>query len=148
MRLLGDEAEACPLVDMARGMEDVVGPERHAPVARVTGEAEALLHQPASQTEPARLGLHQQQTELRHFVALADHHYRAQDLPLALGDPAALAPGIEFLEEFGGDLRHQRLEALVPAIFLGIEGAMAVDDPAQIPRPMWPENIGRSGRGP
>src|SRR6478672_7843231 len=46
MRLPGDQLEARLLIDMARRMEHVVGPERHAPVAGMPGEAQAFLHQP------------------------------------------------------------------------------------------------------
>ena len=111
-------------------------------VAGMAGEAQAFLHEPPADAEAAGGGLDQQQAELGDLVALAHHHHRAQDLPLALGDPAALAPGVEVAQEFGRDLRHQRLEAVVPAIFPGIERAMAMDDPAEIAGPMRPQDIG------
>src|SRR5215470_2301521 len=80
MRLLGGELEARLLVDAARGMKDVVGPERHALIAGEAREAQALLHQAPADAEAPRLGLHQQQAQLRDLVALAHNHDRAQDL--------------------------------------------------------------------
>src|SRR5262249_52016285 len=117
MGLLGGEAKSRRFVDAPRGDQDVVGPQAHALVARLLGEAQALLHQAPADPETARSGLDQQQTQLRHLVALAYHEHRAQDLALALGDPAALALRIEALQELGHDLGDQRLESLVPAIF-------------------------------
>jgi len=117
------------------------------PFDGMAGEAQAFLHEPPADAEAAGGGLDEQQAQLGDLVALAHHHHRAQDLPLALGDPATLAPGVEVAQEFGGDLRHQRLEAVVPAIFPGIERAMAMDDPPEIAGPMRPQDIGDSRGG-
>jgi hypothetical protein len=69
------------------------------------------------------------------------------DLAVPFGDPAAFPCGVEGLDEFGDDLRHQRLEPLVPAIVLRIERAVTVDDPAHVARPVRSEPTGR-GVGP
>src|SRR5207344_1867517 len=50
-------------------------------------------------------------------------------------DPAMLAPGIVGCEEFSGDVGDQRLEADVPAEFLGVDRAVARDHPADVAGP-------------
>src|SRR5439155_290127 len=64
-------------------------------------------------------------------------HARADALAAALGDPAALARRIEVLDEPGDDPGHQRLEALVPAVFLGVERAVPLHHPAQVAGTMF-----------
>src|SRR5437016_12913669 len=56
--LLADEAKARFLVDAPRGPQHAVGPERDLPVAGLSCEAHALIHEPSADPEPARLGRH------------------------------------------------------------------------------------------
>jgi hypothetical protein len=40
----------------------------------------------------------------------------------------------------GDDPGDERLERLVPAVLLRVERAVALDDPAEVPRTGWPED--------
>ena len=51
---------------------------------------------------------------------------------VALGDPAGLARRVELFDEARGDVRHQRLEAHVPAVLLRIQRAVARHHPADV----------------
>src|SRR6185295_14821986 len=81
-----------------------------------------------------------QQAELRDLIALVDHEHRADALAVEFGDPAALAPSIEVLDEFGGDLGDERLERDVPAVFARVERAVRRRHPAHVARLMRPQN--------
>ena len=80
--------------------------------------------------------LNEQQAQLGGRAALIHHEDRADALAVALGNPAALALGIELAQEFGDDVGHQRLEQRAPAVLLAVEHAVALDDPAHVARPM------------
>ena len=53
---------------------------------------------------------------------------------------------VEAVDEVGGDARDQRLEAHVPAVFLGIERAVALDDPADVAGARRPQQPGEASR--
>src|SRR5690606_42135276 len=53
-------------------------------------------------------GLDVDQAQLGDLVALAHDEGGADHLAVLLGDPAALAPRVEVVDEVGGDTRHQR----------------------------------------
>src|SRR6202022_3446845 len=112
------------------------------------GKADALGDEPAADPEPPRRGLDIEQTQFGLLVALFDEEYGAGDRTLALGDPAALVPGVEILDERRSDPRDQRLEGLVEAVLLGIEGAVAVDDPTHVARLGRAQNVGRAAALP
>ena len=109
---------------MARGCEHAVGPQRHRPVARLVRKPQRLRHQPRTDAEPARLGLHQQQAQPRHFLGLLHQQDRAHVLPIALGNPAPLAGRIEVLDEVLDDARDVGFEGLVPTVLVGVETSM------------------------
>src|SRR5439155_26087059 len=88
--------------------------------------------QPPADPASARLGLDDQQAQLCGRSRLLDDEHRADALATAFCDPAALARRIEVLDEPGDDPGHQRLEALVPAVFLGVERAVPLHHPAQV----------------
>src|SRR5215208_1171835 len=134
VRLGAHQAEAGLLVDVAGGGEDAVGPEGDPPVAGGAGEGDALVHQAAAEPQAARRRLHEQEAQLRHLVGLPDEKDRADDLAAPLGDPAALAGRVQLLDELGDDGGDQRLEALVPAVLLPVEDAVAVDHPPDVAR--------------
>jgi hypothetical protein len=50
----------------------------------------------------------------------------------SLGDPAAFFRRIVIVYEIRDDLCDQSFEALIPAVLLGVEDTMAVDDPAHV----------------
>src|SRR5215468_1938716 len=142
VRLAGDELEAGALVDAARSDQYAGGPQRHLVVAGVAGKAYGLVDQPRADANPARLALHQQQPQPCHLVAVLDDEHRADVFAVALGDPAALALGIEIAHEGGDDLGGERLEAVVPAIFAAVDQAVLGDDPAHVAGARRPQNIG------
>ena len=82
--------------------------------------------------EAARRRLDEQQAKLRDRLRFGNDEDRADDLSVALGDPAALALRIEVVDEVGDDARDEGLEAFVPAVLLGVEHAVAMDDPAHV----------------
>src|SRR5262249_34573678 len=126
VRLRLDEAVAGGLVDTPRARQDAVGPQHDAGVAGGAREQTALLDQAGADAEAARGGLHVEQAQLgRRLVRPAHQEYGADHGALALGDPAALAFAVEALEEGAGDVGDKALEALVPAVLLGVERAMA-----------------------
>src|SRR5215204_987069 len=108
-------------IDLARRVQDVVRPERQLGIAGLPREADARAHQPSAEPEPARFRLDIEEPQLRDLIRLPDQEHRADDLALDLGDPTALAPGLEALDEAGADLGDERLEAFVPAVFLVVE---------------------------
>ena len=132
MRLCPHEVEAGILVKAAGGVEHVVGPLHDPPVAGFTGEADAFVDEARAGAVATRRRLDQEQAQLGHRPGLADEQNRADDLALALGDPAALARGAVASDELRSDVRDQRLEPVVLAIFPGIEHGMAMHDPADV----------------
>src|SRR5438874_9836257 len=81
--------------------------------------------------------LDNQEPQLGAARAFLHHEYRADRLAVHLGDPAALALRVEVLDEFGGDLGDQRLEAHAPAVFLLVDRAVRPDHPAHVTGPVW-----------
>src|SRR3546814_18955001 len=55
VRLLRHQLEPGLLIDMPRGVEALVGPQRHLAIAGFPGEAQRLVHQPRPDAEPPRL---------------------------------------------------------------------------------------------
>src|SRR5215469_16211783 len=146
MRFLANQAKTRRLIDAAGGDQHVVGPQRDFAITDPAGRAETFADKSASNAEPSSLRLDIQQTQFGDFFAILDEQHRAGDLAVALGDPAALAPSIEILDEGGGDARDQCLEAHVKAIFRGVEHAVAMNDPTHIARLVRPKNIVRLAR--
>src|SRR6185295_19114385 len=91
VRLGRDELEAGLLVEVPRGDEDVVRPQRDAIVAGLAGETDALGDQATADPQAARPRLDEEEAQLRDAVRVADQEHRADVLSVALGDPAALA---------------------------------------------------------
>jgi hypothetical protein len=60
----------------------------------------------------------------------------------ALGDPAALARGVEVLEELRDDVGRERFVFRRPAVFLGVERALPRDDPAHVASTMLAQRAG------
>jgi hypothetical protein len=81
----------------------------------------------------------------RRLVAGLDQEHAADIAAVALGDPAGFPGRVEAVDEVGGDPRHQRLEAPVPGVFAGIEGAVAGDDPADVAVLRRAQQPGRGG---
>src|SRR5438105_11370688 len=120
MRLGSDTAKTRRLVDVPRGDQDALGPQRDFPVAVLPGESEGFADQPRADAEPTRRRFDQQQPQFGDVLALPDEEHRADRLAFALGDPAALAARLEFGDEPGCDFSDQRLEPLVEATFLRV----------------------------
>ena len=71
MLLAVDPTKSSGLIEMPGGAQHAVGPQGDLPVARLTGEANALGHQALTDAEPARLRLDQEQPELRRVQLVA-----------------------------------------------------------------------------
>src|SRR5437016_7513375 len=135
--LLSHPPETALLVDRARRGEIRLRPEHELAVALGARKGDAFFDQPPAEPAAARRGLDDQQAQLGGRSRLLDDEHRADALAAALGDPAALARRIEVLDEPGDDPGHQRLEALVPAVFLGVERAVPLHHPAQVAGTMF-----------
>jgi hypothetical protein len=120
---------------MAGGTQHVVGPERDPAIANLASEAHAFAHQARAEALPARLRLDEQHAQLGHRFGLSDEEHAANDLVVLLRQPTALVPRVEALHKLCRDARDKRLALHVPAVLLGIEHAVALDDPAQVARP-------------
>src|SRR5690606_41631950 len=115
-------------------LQDVVGPERDAGIARRAGEGDAFRDEPPAEAEAPRRRLDEEQPQLRHLVGLAHETDGAEPDAVVLGDPEALARRVEIFgdraDQHGGEPR----EARVPAVFLSVERAVAGDDPSEVAR--------------
>ena len=131
MRLLVDQLEAGRLVDPARGTEHVVGPQDDVLVPRLPGEPEALVDEPMSDAEPARPRLDEEQPELRAVVVAPAAQHAPGASSVDLGDPRLLAR-VRGSAEVGDDPRHEPLEVVVPPVFIGVDRAVALDDPPAV----------------
>src|SRR3984893_8015602 len=112
VRLLANKMKARRLVDGAGGDQHVVRPKRDLAVARPTGKADAFADQPPANGKAAGTGLHVEQAQFGDLVAVLDEQDRADNFAVALGDPAALAPDVEIVDERCGYSCHECLEAL------------------------------------
>src|SRR2546427_8137100 len=130
MRLFVHQAEAGLLVDAPGGMQHVVCPQRELAVADLAGEAHALLHEAFADAEAARPGLDEEQTQPGDRLRFLDAKHRPHVLTVQLRDPAALPLRVVVTDELGDDVRDQRLELLAPAVFPGVQHAVALNHPA------------------
>src|SRR5579883_356813 len=130
--LAADQLEAGLPIDVARGREHAVGPERDLPVAGTACEADALISEPRTKPEAARLRLDQEQPQSGDINRLLRDEHAADILAVHLGDPTALALRIVGVEEIGDDFRADALEGFLPAVFLRVQLGMALNDPAEI----------------
>ena len=83
-------------------------------------------------------GLDEQDPQLRDAGLAAgcdDAEHATRAAAVDLGDPRRLALRVVALGEVGHDPRHERLEAGVPAELLGVQLAVALDDPAEVAGP-------------
>lgn len=132
VRLLRDPPEAGLFVEMASGVKFILGPEKDFLVAGTAGEFYALGNQALANAKAAAVGLDEKQAQLGDGLRVLHEEDRAEALSVFLGDPAALAPGIEVLDELRHDFSDQGLEALVVAVFRPVQFAVALDDPAHV----------------
>src|SRR5262249_39367227 len=134
MRRLVGERETRRQIETPRGDEWVVRPQHDAFVSGVTGELDARFHQSCPDTESATVRMDEQNPQLCSGVALRDTEDAAHTPAFELGDPGRLAPGIVAGRIVGDDLRHQRLEAAVPAELLRVHLTVCHDHPPEIAR--------------
>ena len=140
MRLFADEAEPRRLIDAARGDQDVVGPQGELAVAELSRASDAGGDQPAPDASAAGAWLDIEQPEFRDRGIVALHQEnRAEDRAAALGDPGVLAGGIEFGDERPEDAAGEPLVSPIPAVFLGVEDRLAMDDPTDVANPQRPQ---------
>src|SRR5258708_15797543 len=118
--LAGDAAKAGRGIEAPGGDEDILRPQGELGVAALAGEFDAFGNQPLADAQAAGAGLDQQQTQLRRGRRGLYDKGTADPHSLALGDPATLPLGIEIAQERGGNLRNERLQARVEAIFTGV----------------------------
>src|SRR5215212_2149833 len=142
VRFLLDEPKAHPLVDAAGGVEHVVRPERDLLVAGPSGEANAFFHQAAPDAKPACLRLDEQKSQPGDLLRLLDQEDTAHVFAVSLRHPATFQFRIVLPDELRHDLRHERLEPFIPAVFSGVEDAVAMDDTAHVTRFVGPQKVG------
>lgn len=74
---------------------------------------------------------------------LFDEKDRADDGATTFRNPGRFAGRIEVLDERGEYFGDQRFVAGIPAVFLGVYQALAVDDPADVSAAQRPQALGR-----
>src|SRR5438034_3160731 len=132
MALAFDELKPRALVDATRRDEDVVRPKRELAISRCASETDALVDESRPDAQATCPWLDEQEAQLRHGLRLVDAEHAADTLPVDFGDPTALALAVEVGDELRDDVRHQRLERFVPPVFLPVDRAVPLDDPAHI----------------
>src|SRR5487761_1582484 len=138
VRLLAGQLEAGRLVEMPRGVEALLRPQHHLVIDGGAHQAQALGDQSLAGTAATCRARPQEHAQLGDPIALPYQRDAADRLAIELGDPAALARWIVLAQEWRHDLDHQRLEARVPTVFVGIDPGVRADDPADIARPVLP----------
>src|SRR5262249_22106006 len=128
-----------------RGPEVALRPERDAAVAGLAREAHALVDEAFAEALAPRLGLEEQEPQLRDGRGLPDQEDAAEEAPVPLRDPAALLPRVVGLDEVGDDARDQALERAVVAELAGVEQAVALHDPPQVAGLRGPQHDGTRG---
>src|SRR5829696_2976993 len=141
MRLLVDEPEAHSFVDAAGGVKHVIRPQGDLSVAGLSGEANTFFHQAAADAEPAYFRLDEEKSQLGDLLRLPDEEHTTDDLAIPVGDPTTLQFRVVLPDELRHDLRHERLEPLIPAVLSGVEDAVAVDNPAHVAGQVGPEKV-------
>src|SRR6185437_4797947 len=103
-------------------------------VAALPREANALVHQAAPDAEAARGWLDEQEPEFGDAgpFRMPNGHHRSHVFAIAFGDPAPFVRGVEIGDKVGNDARDERLEALVPAVFIGVEHAVPPHHPPEV----------------
>src|ERR1700751_5886740 len=129
-----DELESGLLIDAMGGDEYALRPERDSAVSDRAREANAFVDESFAEAESARSGLDEEQTQLRRvgFIGMVHKDDPAERDSVPLGDPAAVALGLLLIDEVGGDACDERFGGFVPAVFLSIESAVALDDPTHV----------------
>ena len=143
------EPEPGRLINVPRREQVLLRPQRERPVSALAREAHALGDEMPAESQSARLRVDDQQPQLRHRRRLANEEYRTDALTVALGDPAPLAARIELQDELGRDVRDQRFEALVPAVFAPVDLPVGRHDPSHVAGtvPTQRERLRRGGAG-
>src|SRR5918995_1803801 len=95
----------------------------------------------AADAKPAYFRLDEEKSQLGDLLRLSDEEHTTDDLAIPLGDPTTLKFRVVLPDELRHDLRHERLEPLIPAILSGVEDAVAVDDPAHVAGQVGPEKV-------
>src|SRR5579872_2312795 len=147
MAFLLDAAKSVFGINAAGGVENGLGPESDLAVAGMAGEADAFGDQAAADAEPARGRLDQEEPQLADGGHLANQDNAADNRTVLLGDPAALAFDVETVDEARGDFGDLGFEALVPSLFLGVQDAVAMDDPTDVAGLMSADQVRGLGVG-
>src|SRR3981081_3659119 len=121
VRLGGHQHETGILINLARGEQNALGPQRDLAIAAGLRKRDAFADQPFAQSLSASGRIDQQQTQFGDIVGMPDQKYRADLDAVDIGDPAAFPRSIERGEIFCRDLRDQAFERGVEAVFAGIE---------------------------
>ncbi len=126
------QLEVVGAIDVACGRQDAVGPQRHAPVSERAGVDHAGVDEAAADAMATHVRLDVEQAKLGHGLRFAGEEDGADDAAFGLGDPGAFPRRVALLHEVGGHARHEDLERRIEPVFLGIQRAVAVDDPADV----------------
>ena len=120
MALPMDEMETSAFVDAASRVEMALRPKGDFPVAGLTREGNAFVHEATTDAEATRSWFDEQQPQLGDGSRFSNEEYRADDFPIAFRDPAAFMLRVEILNEFGDDARDESFELFVAAVLFGI----------------------------
>src|SRR2546430_13203567 len=141
VRLGGDQLESGFLIDFAGGDRDARGPERDPPIAAGFGERDAFGDQPMAQPLATPGRVDQQQAQLRYVIGVPHQKYGADLRSIDVCDPATFPRCIERAKEFGRDLGDEPFERGIPAVFAGVERAVALNYPSHVAGPRLAQRL-------
>lgn len=150
VRLFADELESSLQIDAVGGGENALRPESDLAIAGGARELNALVDEGLAESEAARGGFDEEQAEFGGVSVfwVVDEEDAAEGDSVALSDPAAVALGLILIDEIGGDAGDECFHGFIPAVFLRVESAVTLDDPAHVSGAMIAQDVrGSCGLG-
>jgi len=110
-------------------------------VANSARESNALVDEPCSDSQSARLRFYKEEPQLGGLLAYPCQEDASDVLAIDLGNPTSIPGRVIALHEISRDLRNEHLELKVPLMLPGVQRPVAMDDPADVTRFMLPQNV-------
>src|SRR5690242_17989913 len=110
LRFFFDQLESRFSVEFACGQKTALRPKSDFLISALASKLDAFAHEPTTDTESSRVWFDEEQPQLRDLVCVLDEKNRTDGFAIQFGNPAALAVGIEVLDELCPNVSHQRLE--------------------------------------
>jgi len=114
--LAGGQRETGLAVNVTRGGENAVGPERNAAIAALPREPDAFISQPGARgPRPRAIGSTSSRRSRATFSESSPKNTEPTFSAVQFGDPAPLAGGVELGGEVGDDLGTHTFEIFPPS---------------------------------